>query len=59
MIASLSGIYKLLMNLQILERQGNIVFERSFHRIEECHSVSASRILRFRLKVGRMHGRRI
>lgn len=26
----LSGIYKLVMNLQILERQGNIVFERSF-----------------------------
>lgn len=38
----LSGIYKLVMNLQILERQGNIVFERSFHRIEECHSVSAA-----------------
>ena len=38
----LPGIYKLVMNLQILESEWNMVFERSFHRIEECHSVSAA-----------------
>ena len=36
----LSGIYKLVMNLQILERQGNIVFERSLHRFDDSHPVS-------------------